>query len=260
MPVLADRGLMLPSKPEQPANKLPSCRGCYPTHRRSGAMFTSRSVGRIATVRDHQHFLRAKLPRLGASSFAHDVAHTEGNRTRHRRRLRGRTLRRLAVVSHAGRQHIARCRGRRGPDAIRRYRRAAYRDAGRSGVDAGTVTDLFDRIRRRAFGNSLLVVRRERLVMARSFNAGATTRSTIQSVTRSVTSPAAGLAVDRGLIGERYLETIAIPLGRGRSLDANDRQGSPPAIISNEMMAKLFWRARPAGRQENGAVGIGGAV
>jgi CubicO group peptidase (beta-lactamase class C family) len=72
-----------------------------------------------------------------------------------------------------------------------------------SGVDPARLTDLLNRIRRREFGNidSLLVVRRERLIMEEYFNAGAlNTPHTLQSVTKSVTSLAAGLAVDRGLM------------------------------------------------------------
>ena len=69
------------------------------------------------------------------------------------------------------------------------------------GVDPGPLTEVFNRIRRREYGNinSLLVVRRERLVMEEYFNGwNAATAHTQQSVTKSVTSLAAGLAIDRG--------------------------------------------------------------
>src|SRR5687768_6419184 len=72
-----------------------------------------------------------------------------------------------------------------------------------SGIDAARLTEVLNRIRRREYGNvtSLLVVRRERLVMEEYFNfvtqAGAVT---MQSVTKSVMSLATGLAVDRGLL------------------------------------------------------------
>lgn len=72
-----------------------------------------------------------------------------------------------------------------------------------SGIDAARLTDVLNRIRRREFGNitSLLVVRRERLVMEEYFNfVTAATAVTMQSVTKSVLSLAAGLAVDRGLM------------------------------------------------------------
>jgi CubicO group peptidase (beta-lactamase class C family) len=72
-----------------------------------------------------------------------------------------------------------------------------------SGIDAARLTDVLNRIRRREFGNitSLLVVRRERLVMEEYFNLTTSASAvTLQSVTKSVISLAAGLAVDRGLM------------------------------------------------------------
>ncbi len=71
------------------------------------------------------------------------------------------------------------------------------------GLDPARLTDVLNRIRRREYGNinSLLVVRRERLVMEEYFNGfNAATAHTQQSVTKSVTSLAAGLAVDRGML------------------------------------------------------------
>jgi CubicO group peptidase (beta-lactamase class C family) len=72
-----------------------------------------------------------------------------------------------------------------------------------SGIDAARLTDLLNRIRRREFANitSLLVVRRERLVMEEYFNLVTPANEvTMQSVTKSVMSLATGLAVDRGLL------------------------------------------------------------
>jgi CubicO group peptidase (beta-lactamase class C family) len=72
-----------------------------------------------------------------------------------------------------------------------------------SAIDAARLTDVLNRIRRREYGNitSLLVVRRERLVMEEYFNlVTSATAVTMQSVTKSVISLAAGLAVDRGRI------------------------------------------------------------
>ena len=71
------------------------------------------------------------------------------------------------------------------------------------GLDPARLTDVLNRIRRREYGhiNSLLVVRRERLVMEEYFNTwNAAAAHTQQSVTKSVTSLAAGLAIDRGLL------------------------------------------------------------
>jgi CubicO group peptidase (beta-lactamase class C family) len=71
------------------------------------------------------------------------------------------------------------------------------------GLDALRLTDVLSRVRRGEFGSvdGLLVVRNERLVMEEYFNGyTAGLPHTQQSVTKSVTSLAAGLAVDRGLL------------------------------------------------------------
>ena len=69
------------------------------------------------------------------------------------------------------------------------------------GLDAARLVDLLNRIRTGQSGaiNSLLVARRERLVMEEYFNGWNASRvHTQQSVSKSVTSLAAGLAIDRG--------------------------------------------------------------
>jgi CubicO group peptidase (beta-lactamase class C family) len=71
------------------------------------------------------------------------------------------------------------------------------------GLDSRRLLDVLNRIQRGEFGgiNSLLVVRNERLVMEEYFNGWTAARPhTQQSVSKSVTSLAAGLAVDRGLL------------------------------------------------------------
>jgi len=71
------------------------------------------------------------------------------------------------------------------------------------GIDPAALTQLLNRIRRREFGSihSLLVARNERLVMEEYFESWTgTTAHTQQSVTKSVTSLAAGLAIDRGVL------------------------------------------------------------
>jgi CubicO group peptidase (beta-lactamase class C family) len=71
------------------------------------------------------------------------------------------------------------------------------------GLDTVRLTDVVNRIRRQEYGsvNSLLVVRNGRLVVEEYFNGfSAGVAHTQQSVTKSVTSLAAGLAVDRGLL------------------------------------------------------------
>jgi CubicO group peptidase (beta-lactamase class C family) len=70
-------------------------------------------------------------------------------------------------------------------------------------LDASRLTEAVERIRRGDFGriNSLLVVRNERLVVEEYFNGWTVAGShTLQSVTKSVTSLATGLAVARGLL------------------------------------------------------------
>jgi CubicO group peptidase (beta-lactamase class C family) len=72
-----------------------------------------------------------------------------------------------------------------------------------SGIDTARLTDVLNRIRRREYGDitSLLVVRRERLVMEEYFNfTTASVEQHLQSVTKSVMSLASGLAIDRGLL------------------------------------------------------------
>jgi CubicO group peptidase (beta-lactamase class C family) len=95
------------------------------------------------------------------------------------------------------------------------------------GLDATRLTDVLNRIRRREYGSvhSLLVVRNERLVMEEYFDGfSAATVHTQQSVTKSVTSLAAGLAVDRGLlrVSDRALSFFPdyAPVA---ALDANKR-------------------------------------
>ena len=76
-------------------------------------------------------------------------------------------------------------------------------------LDPTRLTDVVNRIRRGEFGriNSLLVARHERLVVEEYFNGWTDSAShTQQSVTKSVTSLAAGLAIDRGRL--RITDTV----------------------------------------------------
>jgi CubicO group peptidase (beta-lactamase class C family) len=71
------------------------------------------------------------------------------------------------------------------------------------GVDPAPLTELVGRIRRGDVGriNTLLVVRNDRLIVEEYFNGWPSVLAhTEQSVTKSVTSLATGLAVDRGLL------------------------------------------------------------
>lgn len=69
------------------------------------------------------------------------------------------------------------------------------------GLNADTLTDLVNRIRRGTYGpvSSLLVARHQQLVVEEYFNGWSSERvHTMQSVTKSVTSLLTGIAVDRG--------------------------------------------------------------
>lgn len=47
-----------------------------------------------------------------------------------------------------------------------------------------------------------------------------------------------------------YLETLGIPLLRGRGIDPGDRAGGPPVVVINERLAEMFWPgADPIGRR-----------
>jgi putative ABC transport system permease protein len=51
----------------------------------------------------------------------------------------------------------------------------------------------------------------------------------------------AGRLVQISIVGPRYLETVGIPLLRGRTLSDADQPNTPIAVVVNETMAKRFW-------------------
>jgi predicted permease len=51
----------------------------------------------------------------------------------------------------------------------------------------------------------------------------------------------AGRLVQISVVGPRYLETVGIPLLRGRTLSAIDQPNTPMAVVINETMARRFW-------------------
>ena len=51
----------------------------------------------------------------------------------------------------------------------------------------------------------------------------------------------AGRLVQISVVGARYLETLGIPLLRGRTLVDTDQPNTPIAVVVNETMAKRFW-------------------
>jgi predicted permease len=50
-----------------------------------------------------------------------------------------------------------------------------------------------------------------------------------------------GRLVQITIVGQNYLETLGIPLLRGRGLSERDQPDTPAAVIVNETMAKRFW-------------------
>jgi predicted permease len=51
----------------------------------------------------------------------------------------------------------------------------------------------------------------------------------------------AGRLVQISVVGSHYLETVGIPLVRGRTLSETDQPNTPLAVVINETMAKNFW-------------------
>ncbi len=51
----------------------------------------------------------------------------------------------------------------------------------------------------------------------------------------------AGRLVQISVVGSQYLETVGIPLLRGRTLSETDQPNTPHAVVINETMAKRFW-------------------
>ena len=51
----------------------------------------------------------------------------------------------------------------------------------------------------------------------------------------------AGRLVQISVVGSQYLETVGIPLLRGRTLTERDQPNTPNAVVINETMAKRFW-------------------
>jgi predicted permease len=58
---------------------------------------------------------------------------------------------------------------------------------------------------------------------------------------QDITDPRNGRLTQMNEVGDRYFETVGIPIVRGRAFTDNDRQGATPVIIINEAMAKQFY-------------------
>jgi predicted permease len=74
-------------------------------------------------------------------------------------------------------------------------------------------------------------------------------------------------SIDRRVVSDGYLETMRIPLRRGRYLNADDREGSEPVMVINEAAAAKYWPGEDAigkrakvNEKEHVVVGIVGDI
>jgi predicted permease len=126
---------------------------------------------------------------------------------------------RLMVLSmNAGTQGFDEARGRE------LYRRTLERLSGVAGVESATLSSAVP-----------------------LFNGGFS-RTTFRD-DQDIKDPRNGRLTQVNEVGDRYFETLGIPILRGRAFTPNDRQGSTPVIIINEAMAKQFFpNEEPIGR------------
>ena len=126
---------------------------------------------------------------------------------------------RLMVLSmNAGTQGFDEARGRE------LYRRTLERLQGVAGVESATLSSAVP-----------------------LFNGGFS-RTTFRD-DQDIKDPRNGRLTQVNEVGDRYFETLGIPILRGRAFTPNDRQGSTPVIIINEAMAKQFFpNEEPIGR------------
>jgi putative ABC transport system permease protein len=73
--------------------------------------------------------------------------------------------------------------------------------------------------------------------------------------------------IDQRTVTSTYLQTLRIPLRKGRYLSADDRPGSPPVVVINETAAQKYWPGQdPIGQrmgideQEATVVGVVGNI
>ena len=127
---------------------------------------------------------------------------------------------RLMVLSmNAGTQGFDEARGRE------LYRRTLERLSGVAGVESATLSSAVP-----------------------LFNGGFS-RTTFRD-DQDIKDPRNGRLTQVNEVGDRYFETLGIPILRGRAFTPNDRQGSTPVIIINEAMAKQFFpNEEPIGRR-----------
>jgi predicted permease len=119
-------------------------------------------------------------------------------------------------------------------------------NAGTQGFDETRGRDLYRRAQERLAG--VPGVKSATLANAVPMFAGGFSRTTFRD-DQDIKDPRNGRLTQVGEVGDRYFETMGIPIVRGRAFTTNDRQGAPPVIIINEAMAKQFFpNEEPLGR------------
>ena len=119
-------------------------------------------------------------------------------------------------------------------------------NAGNQGFDEARGRDLY----RRALERLATVpgVQSATVSTAVPLFAGGFSRTTFRD-DQDITDPRNGRLTQINEVGERYFETMRIPIVQGRGFTPEDRQGSTPVIIINEAMARQFFpNEEPIGR------------
>ena len=116
-------------------------------------------------------------------------------------------------------------------------------NAGNQGYDEPRGRDLYRRVLERLA--SVPGVDAATVSTAVPLFAGGFARTTFRD-DQDTKDPRNGRFAQINEVGERYFETLKIPVVQGRAFNAADRQGSPPVIIINETMAKQFYPNEPA--------------
>jgi macrolide transport system ATP-binding/permease protein len=111
-------------------------------------------------------------------------------------------------------------------------------NAGTQGFDETRGRDLYRRALERLEG--VPGVRSATLSTAVPLFFGGFSRTTFRD-DQDINDPRNGRLTQVNEVGDRYFETLGIPIVRGRAFTASDRPGSPPVIIINEAMARQFF-------------------
>jgi predicted permease len=111
-------------------------------------------------------------------------------------------------------------------------------NAGTQGFDEARGRDLYRRALERLAG--VPGVQSATLATAVPLFQGGFARTTFRD-DQDITDPRNGRLTQVNDVGDRYFETLGIPIVRGRAFTAADREGSTPVIIINEAMAKQFF-------------------